>query len=82
MNELQKSEQIMANKDSGNLPSEGPAKLDKHSVNIPGDGSCLFWSVALAYLTPVKNKPDSFKKRYEKLSSPEILVCGMHKLLL
>ncbi len=76
MNEIQKSEQIMANKDSENLPSEGPAKLDKHSVNIPGDGSCLFWSVALAYLTAVKNEPDDFKERYKKISAL-IVRCGM-----
>ncbi len=74
MNELQKSEQVMANKDSENLPSEGSAKLDKPSVNIPRDGSSLFWSVALAYLTPVKNEPDNFKERYKKISS---LGCGM-----
>lgn len=40
-------------------------------VNVPGDGSCLFWSVALAYLTLAKNDNELFKERYKKLSGDE-----------
>ncbi|OAM03091.1 OTU domain-containing protein [Wolbachia endosymbiont of Dactylopius coccus] len=36
-------------------------------IDVPADGSCLFWAVALAYLTPVKNNDALFRQRYEAL---------------
>ncbi|WP_241654121.1 ankyrin repeat domain-containing protein [Wolbachia endosymbiont of Laodelphax striatellus] len=36
-------------------------------IDVPGDGSCLFWSVALAYLTPVKFDNNKFCKRFYQL---------------
>ncbi|AGJ99301.1 Ankyrin repeat domain protein [Wolbachia endosymbiont of Drosophila simulans wNo] len=36
-------------------------------IDVPGDGSCLFWSAALAYLTPVKFDNNEFCKRFYKL---------------
>ncbi|WP_206663913.1 ankyrin repeat domain-containing protein [Wolbachia endosymbiont of Laodelphax striatellus] len=41
--------------------------VSRKEVNVPGDGSCLFWSVALAYLTPVKFDNDTFCERFKKL---------------
>lgn len=35
--------------------------------NVPGDGSCLFLSVATAYLLPVRNNNDEFRARFIKL---------------
>jgi hypothetical protein len=37
------------------------------SVNIPKDGSCLFWAITLAFLTPVRNDSTEFILRLEKL---------------
>ncbi len=37
------------------------------SVNIPRDGSCLFWAVTLAFLTPVFDKSVDFNERLKKL---------------
>ncbi len=42
------------------------------SVNIPRDGSCLFWAVTLAFLTPVLDNRVLFNKRLKKLF-PEIV---------
>ncbi|GBL98430.1 hypothetical protein AVEN_187759-1 [Araneus ventricosus] len=36
-------------------------------INVPGDGSCLFWAITLAYLTPVKHNNDAFRERFERL---------------
>lgn len=32
--------------------------------NVPKDGNCLFWATMLAYLEPIKNNENEFKKRY------------------
>ncbi len=40
-------------------------------VDVPGDGSCLFWSVTMAYLVPVRNDDDLFRQRYEALFGNE-----------
>jgi hypothetical protein len=37
------------------------------SKNVPSDGNCLFWAVALAYLLPVKDIPDDFQNRLQNL---------------
>lgn len=52
------------------------------AINVPGDGSCLFWSVALAYLTPVKDDV-GFSKRFKKLfgESTSAIVEEVKKLL-
>ncbi|GFR08163.1 phosphocholine transferase AnkX [Trichonephila clavata] len=47
---------------SRELPSRDPFLID-----VPADGSCLFWSTALAYLIPVKDDEDGFKQRYTAL---------------
>lgn len=40
-------------------------------IDVPADGSCLFWAVTLAYLTPVKNDNALFQQRYETLFGRE-----------
>jgi hypothetical protein len=39
----------------------------RKSVNIPGDGSCLYWAVTLAFLFPVRDDSAEFERRFEKL---------------
>ncbi|MDR0772839.1 MAG: hypothetical protein LBE46_00640 [Wolbachia pipientis] len=39
--------------------------------DVPRDGSCLFWSVALAYLIPAKNDDNLFQQRYKVLFGNE-----------
>ncbi|OJH31450.1 OTU-like cysteine protease [Wolbachia endosymbiont of Armadillidium vulgare] len=36
-------------------------------INVPGDSSCLFWAITLAYLIPVKCSNDAFRERFERL---------------
>jgi hypothetical protein len=43
------------------------------SVNIPGDGSCLFWAVTLAFLFPVRHDSAEFERRFKKLFDPKCL---------
>ncbi|AGJ99493.1 Ankyrin repeat domain and putative OTU-like cysteine protease [Wolbachia endosymbiont of Drosophila simulans wNo] len=50
-------------------------------VDVPGDGNCLFWSVALAYLTPVKFDDYAFYKRFKKLFEEGYDVQAMQKLI-
>ncbi len=40
-------------------------------IDVPGDGSCLFWSVTMAYLIPVRNNDALFQRRYEALFGNE-----------
>ncbi|WP_353287622.1 OTU domain-containing protein [Wolbachia endosymbiont (group B) of Gerris lacustris] len=40
-------------------------------INVPGDGSCLFWSVTMAYLIPVRNGDALFRQRYKALFGNE-----------
>ncbi len=42
-------------------------------IDVFGDGSCLFWAVALAYLIPVKLNEFRFQKRFKKLFGKESL---------
>ncbi len=37
------------------------------SRNVPPDGNCLFWAVAVAYLLPVKDKAEDFQNRLQNL---------------
>lgn len=36
-------------------------------VDVPGDGSCLFWATALAYLIPVEDNSVIFAERFKRL---------------
>ncbi|WP_353282458.1 hypothetical protein [Wolbachia endosymbiont (group A) of Myopa testacea] len=36
-------------------------------VDVPGENSCLFWSVTVAYLIPVRNDDALFRQRYAAL---------------
>ncbi|XGA08445.1 MAG: ankyrin repeat domain-containing protein [Wolbachia endosymbiont of Xenopsylla cheopis] len=40
-------------------------------IDVPRDGSCLFWSVTMAYLIPVRNNNALFQQRYEILFGNE-----------
>jgi len=42
-------------------------------INVPGDGSCLFWATTLAYLLPVEDDADAdvFSERFERLFGEE-----------
>ncbi len=40
-------------------------------IDVPGDGSCLFWSVTMAYLIPVRNNDALFRRRYKALFGNE-----------
>ena len=39
----------------------------RKSVNVPPDGSCLFWAVTLAFLFPVRHDSAEFERRFQKL---------------
>ncbi|MFX4057444.1 MAG: ETX/MTX2 family pore-forming toxin [Spiroplasma sp. hy2] len=42
-----------------------------NNYDVLADGSCLFWSVATAYLLPVRNNNDEFRARFIHLFSIE-----------
>ncbi len=46
-----------------------PPKMNKNvwEIDVPGDDSCLFWAVALAFLLPVLEEDKKFQDRYIKL---------------
>lgn len=50
-------------------------------VDVPGDGNCLFWSVALAYLTPVKFDDGAFRERFQKLFASDNDIQAIQKLI-
>ncbi|WP_341794403.1 hypothetical protein [Rickettsia endosymbiont of Rhinocyllus conicus] len=53
---------------SVSLNNNGQLLPNKYrKIDVPGDDSCLFWAVALAYLTPVKDDHNVFKTRFRKL---------------
>ncbi len=43
---------------------------EEWELDVPSDGSCLFWAAALSYLLPVLNKPE-FHERYRNLFGEE-----------
>ncbi|WP_341811544.1 ankyrin repeat domain-containing protein [Wolbachia endosymbiont (group A) of Oxytorus armatus] len=47
------------------VDSESGSRIKR--IDVPGDGSCLFWSVTMAYLIPVRNDDALFRQRYEVL---------------
>jgi hypothetical protein len=66
------------NKDTTNEASTNPIRK---SVIVPGDGSCLFWAVTLAFLFPVRHDSAEFERRFEKLFD-EKKKCPSKKLFL
>jgi hypothetical protein len=56
------------NKDPTHVAStNAKANPIRKSVNVPPDGSCLFWAVTLAFLFPVRHDSAEFERRFEKL---------------
>ncbi len=51
------------------VDSESGSRIKR--IDVPGDGSCLFWSVTMAYLIPVRNDDALFRQRYEVLFGDE-----------
>ncbi|WP_342189704.1 ankyrin repeat domain-containing protein [Spiroplasma endosymbiont of Dilophus febrilis] len=51
--------------------------------DVPADNSCLFWSVATAYLLPVRNNYEEFRARFIQLFGEENLknILHLQKLL-
>src|SRR5689334_12867726 len=45
--------------------------LALYEVDVPGDGSCLFYSIALAYLLPVVTNQVEFSTHYTRLFGQE-----------
>nr|WP_253308677.1 ankyrin repeat domain-containing protein [Rickettsia endosymbiont of Ceutorhynchus assimilis] len=52
---------------SVSLNNNGQLLSKYRKIDVPGDNSCLFWAVTLAYLTPVKDDHNVFKTRFQKL---------------
>ncbi|WP_375315486.1 hypothetical protein [Spiroplasma endosymbiont of Tipula paludosa] len=44
-----------------------------NQYDVPADNSCLFWSVATAYLLPVRNNYEEFRTRFIQLFGEENL---------
>lgn len=55
--------------------------ISYEEVDVPGDGSCLFWSVALAYLTPVKFDDYAFHERFKELFASDHDVHSIQRLM-
>ncbi|XCA36015.1 MAG: ankyrin repeat domain-containing protein [Wolbachia endosymbiont of Armadillidium vulgare] len=55
--------------------------ISYEEVDVPGDGSCLFWSVALAYLTPVKFDDYAFHERFKELFTSDHDVHSIQRLM-
>jgi hypothetical protein len=56
------------NKDNTNEASlNAKTNWIRKSVNVPPDGSCLFWAVTLAFLFPVRHDSAEFERRFQKL---------------
>jgi hypothetical protein len=69
---VSESEAPNQNKDNTNPASTNAGKNPvPKSVNVPKDGSCLFWAVTLAFLFPVRNDLAEFKGRFKKLFDSE-----------
>jgi hypothetical protein len=43
------------------------------SIDVPADGHCLFWAIALAYLMPLKDDDIAFEDRFKRLFGEEEL---------
>ncbi|WP_353272227.1 ankyrin repeat domain-containing protein [Wolbachia endosymbiont (group B) of Alcis repandata] len=55
--------------------------ISYEEVDVPGDGSCLFWSVALAYLAPVKFDDYAFHERFKELFASDHDVHSIQRLM-
>ena len=56
------------NKDTTNPAATNPGQNPvRKSVNVPGDGSCLFWAITLALLFPARSNLAEFERRFKKL---------------
>lgn len=51
------------------VDSESESRFKR--IDVPGNNSCLFWSVTMAYLIPVRNDDALFRQRYEVLFGNE-----------
>nr|WP_253309125.1 ankyrin repeat domain-containing protein [Rickettsia endosymbiont of Ceutorhynchus assimilis] len=51
------------------VDSESGSRIKR--IDVPGDNSCLFWSVTMAYLIPVRNDDALFRQRYAALFGNE-----------
>jgi hypothetical protein len=61
------------NKDPTHVASTNAKTIPiRKSVNVPGDGSCLFWAVTLAFLFPVRDDSAEFERRFEKLFDSDV----------
>ncbi|RUO86075.1 OTU domain-containing protein [Spiroplasma endosymbiont of Megaselia nigra] len=49
-----------------------------NQYDVPADGSCLFWSVATAYLLPFRNNNEEFRTRFIQLFGEEKLINLSH----
>ncbi|WP_342262895.1 ankyrin repeat domain-containing protein [Spiroplasma endosymbiont of Dromius quadrimaculatus] len=49
-----------------------------NQYDVPADNSCLFWSVATAYLLPVRNNYEEFRTRFIQLFGEENLKNILH----
>lgn len=47
-------------------------KPPQFEINVPGDGTCLFYSCSFAYLLPTVQNPNAFRARFIKLFGEEV----------
>ncbi|BET30009.1 hypothetical protein wCauBTS_06160 [Wolbachia pipientis] len=66
-NELLSKERLKRQSVLKRIKRANSSQDNMKSFTAPGDGSCFFWSVALAYLIPVKDDEQSFSRRYRNL---------------
>jgi hypothetical protein len=82
MVEMNKSDHISDNGIT-NVNSSNDDEKYRVSVNVPGDGSCLFCAIVLAFLFPVQDDfiefPRRLKTLFPELSDGEIL--DIHNLI-
>ncbi|MFW4370795.1 MAG: ankyrin repeat domain-containing protein [Spiroplasma sp. hy2] len=58
---------------SGTQSQNTKTKNQNIMYDVPGDDSCLFWSVATSYLLPLRNNNEEFKNRFIQLFGEENL---------
>jgi len=69
---ISSSQQFTSKSLNQNLFNRTIDELKQYELDVPGDGTCLFYSVAFAYLLPVVEKPGEFKERFVKLFGEEV----------
>ncbi|MGL9726217.1 MAG: ankyrin repeat domain-containing protein [Wolbachia sp.] len=55
--------------------------ISYEEVYVHGEGDCLFWFVALAYLTPVKFDDYAFRERFRKLFTSDYDAHSIQRLM-